>query len=126
MRVLVTGDRLWSDPVLIREALSKMANGVQHTLIHGCAKGADTLAALEALKLGFLVEPYPANWGQYGRAAGPVRNRQMLTEGLPDIVFAFHDNLDASKGTANMVKLARKAGLPVYHFSHAAGMVIIG
>jgi predicted Rossmann-fold nucleotide-binding protein len=38
-----------------------------------------------------------------------VRNRQMLTEGRPDLVVAF----PGGKGTANMVALARKAGVEI-------------
>jgi hypothetical protein len=43
-----------------------------------------------------------------------LRNVQMLEEGHPDLVLAFSDNLEESKGTAMMVKLAKDAGVPVY------------
>jgi hypothetical protein len=56
--------------------------------------------------------PSTAQWGRYGRAAGPRRNAQMLSEGRPDRVVAFHDHLSASVGTAHMLELARRAGLP--------------
>lgn len=59
-------------------------------------------------------ERYPADWEKHGKAAGPIRNQQMLTEGKPDIVVAFSDNLSNSKGTADMCRRAHKAGLPVY------------
>jgi hypothetical protein len=55
---------------------------------------------------------FPAQWDTYGRAAGPIRNRQMLNEGRPDEVIAFHEHIDESKGTANMVKIAKAAGIP--------------
>jgi len=58
--------------------------------------------------------PFPAHWDEYGRAAGPIRNRQMLDKGWADAVVAFHLNLDESKGTADMVREARKRGLPVW------------
>jgi hypothetical protein len=37
----------------------------------------------------------------------------MLDTEQPDLVIAFHKNLAASKGTADMVKYARKKGVPV-------------
>jgi hypothetical protein len=62
--------------------------------------------------MGLPVESFPADWEQYGRAAGPIRNQQML-EAKPDRVFAFHEDLEHSKGTGDMVRRARKAGVPV-------------
>lgn len=47
------------------------------------------------------------------RQAGPIRNEQMLQEGQPDKVLAFHENLAQSRGTADMVRRAAKAGVPV-------------
>ena len=37
----------------------------------------------------------------------------MLDEGKPDTVVYFHDNIERSKGTKDMVSRAKKAGLPV-------------
>ena len=62
-------------------------------------------------KHGFEVEDYPANWNLHGRAAGPIRNKQMLDEGKPDIVYAFHPNISESKGTKDMVRQAKNRGI---------------
>lgn len=59
-----------------------------------------------------------ADWGQYGKAAGPIRNQQMLDEGQPTLVIAFHDDLENSKGTKDMVKRAKKAEVPIWHMKH--------
>ena len=109
MRVLVTGDRNWTSEERIRYALSKLENSYNEdfTLIHGAARGADTIAETVAKSLGWTIERYPADWQKYGRAAGPVRNKQMLVEGKPDVVLAFHDDFEHSKGTDHMVRLAR-------------------
>lgn len=56
-----------------------------------------------------------AAWHNYGKAAGPRRNRKMLDEYDPDLVVAFHDDLDASKGTKDMVDYATSQGVQVYH-----------
>lgn len=79
------------------------------TIIEGEAKGADTLARLFGETIGIPVEKYPADWSKHGKAAGPIRNKQMLDEGKPDLVIAFM--FPDSRGTANMVKQAEKAGI---------------
>jgi len=56
--------------------------------------------------------PYPADWKRYGYKAGPIRNKQMLVEGKPDVVLAFpRGSLSETRGTKDMVKQARKAGV---------------
>ena len=85
------------------------------TIIHGGAKGADSIAGETAQALGFKVVEFPANWSQYGKGAGPKRNQEMLNQ-KPDLVLAFHPDLSRSKGTKHMVEIARKAGVPVEVF----------
>lgn len=95
-----------------------------HTLIHGAALGADIMAAglVEDSNLQYAdseywteILPFPADWNRYGKSAGYIRNQQMLDEGKPDMVLAFVDKpLEESKGTRNMVHLAKLAGLPTY------------
>jgi hypothetical protein len=71
-----------------------------------------------ASQLGFTVLPFPADWNTHGKAAGPIRNRQMLKEGKPDVVLAFHEDLGRSKGTADMVRAAKAAGIAVKVFKN--------
>ncbi len=54
----------------------------------------------------------PANWDEYPRRAGIIRNREML-EHKPDAVIAF----EGGPGTANMVKIADRAGIAVYRIT---------
>lgn len=116
MRILICGDRNWDDPKPIAWLIRGLKFGpTDLVVIEGEARGADSLAGRSAERQGVTVEKYPALWDEHGRAAGPIRNQQMLTEGKPDIVFAFHDDLEASKGTADMVMRALKSGLPVYN-----------
>lgn len=124
MRVLVCGDRNWEDHWIIMRVLRGIYEGARDwmwplVVVHGAAPGADSMANACAGDIGAVVEPYPAEWDKYGRAAGPRRNQQMLDEGKPDVVLAFHDNLAESKGTGDMVRRAKKAGLPVYVISRA-------
>jgi len=86
-------------------------------LIHGAAEGAD-LAAAHLMKFEFGIPEdhilsFPAKWNAYGIGAGPKRNGQMLEEGKPNRVLAFFSDVGASRGTANMVYQALRAGLVV-------------
>ncbi len=115
MRVLVTGDRNYTNREAIRACLLKLTDEGYTVLIEGEARGADTLAREEAEKLGYTIKPYPAKWSEHGMAAGPIRNRQMVKEGKPDLVVYFHHDLASSKGTRDMVNHARsrKINIPV-------------
>lgn len=115
MRVLVCGGRNFDDRAAIAKALApyKPANVVTDVsdciLILGGAPGADTLAEEWADVFGVRKRIFPANWKEHGRAAGPLRNQRMLDEGKPDLVIAF----PGGRGTADMVRRAEKAGVPV-------------
>ena len=111
LRVLVCGDRHWQSERSIAARLRKLPPDT--TVIHGCARGADRIAGKVAQELGLEVEEYPAMWDVYGRRAGPIRNKQMLVEGKPELVIAFHPDLRKSKGTKNMLHLATVAGVRI-------------
>lgn len=76
------------------------------------------MAASAGKRLGMEVLPFPAEWDKYHKGAGPIRNEQMINEGLPTHVYAFHDHLDQSRGTKDMIERAESAGIPVTIFSH--------
>jgi hypothetical protein len=118
-RILVCGSRSWQGHAAedaMRRILPPWLVHVNPTLIHGDAHGADRIAAQIARECAVdRVLSYPADWGKHGKAAGPIRNQRMLEEGKPDLVLAFIDKpLAKSRGTADMVRRARKAGVPVY------------
>jgi hypothetical protein len=116
MRILVCGDRRWTAAsVMTRAMLEHVKPG--DVIIEGDANGADKMAGKLASGMdGVCVEVYPAQWSKYGRAAGPKRNQQMLNTGI-DKVLAFHNNILASRGTADMIRRARKAGIPTFIFT---------
>jgi hypothetical protein len=111
MRVLICGDRHWNAHRPIAELLSQFP--ADTVVIHGGAAGADSIAGFAARDQGLAVVAFPADWTTYGRAAGPIRNARMLNEGQPDEVHAFHNNIEKSRGTKDMVRQAREAGVPV-------------
>lgn len=110
MKVLVCGGREYADARTVNATLDDIQRtaGISR-VIEGCAPGADHLAELWARSSHVNIWHFPADWEKHGRAAGPIRNRRMLVEGLPDLVVAF----PGGRGTAHMVKLARNAGVPV-------------
>ena len=108
MKVLVCGDRNWSEEAPIRRELEKLPSGTM--IIHGAARGADTLAEKVARDLGLPFMFFPAQWELFGKAAGPIRNMKMLACD-PDLVMAFHKDIDASKGTKHMVGIAKARGI---------------
>jgi len=92
------------------------------TIIHGAARGADRLAGMLASRLfKFNIEKYPADWKAHGKAAGMIRNKQMLDEGRPDEVCAFYSGPLKSNGTKDMVERARSSGLPVREYMVGVG-----
>lgn len=118
MRILVTGSRRWTDREVMEAALDNATAGcvMNCTLIHGNATGVDILAneiarGWDDMWGEWSIERFPADWAKHGRAAGSIRNAQMLTEGKPDLVLAFP--LPGSKGTWDMIRKANAAGVEV-------------
>lgn len=128
MRILVCGDRNWDDEALINKVLFEYwllwleseTPEDDFVIIHGAARGADSIAGKIARRQSVKEEAYPAEWDKYHKAAGPIRNQQMLTEGRPTLVLAFHDNIEKSKGTRDMVDKAKRAGIETRVYSHSS------
>lgn len=108
MKVLVCGSRHFQDKELMEDVL-KQWNIT--TIIEGEARGADRLSRNYGEEHGIEVLRFPALWDKHGKSAGPIRNRQMLVEGQPELVVAFRG--PNSRGTQNMIDQATKAGVPV-------------
>jgi len=118
--VIVCGDRNWSNREVIERELRGLDKDV--LVVHGDCRGADKIGGAIAAELGLKVVAFPANWSEYGRAAGPIRNRKMLTEENPFLVLAFHDYIENSRGTKDMINAAKSRGVEVRIFtSQSAG-----
>ena len=119
MKVVVTGSRCFEEHELIWKTLDLMhAKEPIRRLAHGdCpdpngvpgAVSVDQECARWADAHGVPFKPYPADWKKHGRAAGPIRNREMLKAERPHLVIAF----PGGQGTHNCVRTARKLGLRV-------------
>jgi hypothetical protein len=110
MRILVCGGRKFADSAVLNRTLDQAHSaGPITTLIHGMAKGADTLAGEWAERNDVPVEGYRADWEKHGKRAGPIRNAEMLKQGHPRLVIAFR----GGQGTKGMIEQARAVGVPV-------------
>lgn len=142
MNILITGDRNWSSGhqleqvVRVFEDLLIPAHGRGITIIHGDARGVDTMADIVAKALYLKVIRCPAHWQHdeerwvkaygpcpdsckeiVGRPAGALRNRYMMKTHHPKLVVAFHNSLHTSRGTKDMVMVAQQAKVPVLKFT---------
>jgi hypothetical protein len=124
--VIVAGggrDLTWPSELIATHLLRASSGRIVQALLHGAARGADQAIALAADQLGWPQMACPAAWHQHGRAAGPIRNRQMLERsldlaaalplGAALLVIAF----PGSRGTASLVdqarRLSRRSAIPI-------------
>lgn len=109
-RVLVCGGRDCEKQKEVFAVLDRYhAERPFSVVIHGAARGADTLAGQWAAARGVPVEEYPADWQRLGNGAGPARNARMLRDGRPEVVVAF----PGRRGTHDMTERATRARVPV-------------
>jgi hypothetical protein len=108
--VLVCGGRDYADRQRVLNVLDAYNAAVPiGTVVHGAARGADTFAGEWArAHPGVEERAFPAPWATYGKSAGAIRNARMLRETKPHLVIAF----PGGRGTADMVRRARKSGVP--------------
>jgi YspA, cpYpsA-related SLOG family len=119
-RILVTGSRHWKNRRFVNTVLDAIGEAYgygQLVVVHGhCPTGADRFAddwAAANRARGVVVERHPADWTNLGRAAGPVRNEEMV-QTHPDLTLAFLT--PDSRGTKDCVRRAEREGLRVRRF----------
>lgn len=82
------------------------------TVISGCARGADQIGIDFAVVNWTALAEFPADWDKHGKAAGRIRNQEMLDSGV-DIAVQF----PGGRGTADMRRRLDKAGVKVYELT---------
>src|SRR5690606_6713656 len=119
-KVLVCGGRDFNNKKYLFNKLNNINNnlGPFEVVIHGAARGADSLAKAWAEHVGIKHVPFPADWDRFGKAAGFLRNQKMIDEANPELVIAF----PGGTGTADMIARARKHNIQVIEIETIAGL----
>lgn len=132
MRMLITGSRDWQSESVIGQQMALAVrkyfdiddarDAPSVTVVHGDCRGADKIAARFAEEVwGWKTEPHPADWANKHRAAGPIRNKEMVESGI-DVCLAFIN--EGSRGAAGCAALAENAGIPTYRFYPEKELVV--
>lgn len=112
-KVIIAGGRHFDNYQLLKEHcdyyLQNKMKEYQIIVISGHAAGADTLGERYAQERGLPLDAHPADWKAHGKSAGYVRNKEMAE--VADALIAFWDGV--SRGTKNMINLAKSKGLKV-------------
>ena len=130
-------DLAWPQQRVAAELLARSGGRLVHLLLHGGARGADAAIGRAAQQLGWSALVMPAQWQLHGRAAGPIRNRELLEQAVARavarrspgcltsvLVVAF----PGGAGTASLVREARRMAsrslvpIAVVEVSPAAGL----
>ena len=107
----------WPQQRIAAELLARSSGRLVHLVLHGGARGADAAIGRAAQQLGWSALVMPAQWQIHGRAAGPIRNRELLEQAVAKAVAHTSSGSLASvlvvafpggAGTASLVKQARR------------------
>lgn len=109
MKVIIAGSRELNDFLLVQEAVHASTFKITE-VVSGTARGVDKQGEAWASLHDIPIKRFPANWKQYGRGAGHIRNAEMAE--YADALIAVWDG--KSPGTKNMIELARKHNLKVF------------
>jgi hypothetical protein len=108
MKVIIAGSRNFNDYETLKEVCDFMLSRQNEIeIVSGAARGADLLGEQYANEKGFKIKRFPADWNQYGKRAGYLRNEEMAK--YADAVIVFWDG--KSKGTEHMINLSKKHNL---------------
>jgi predicted Rossmann-fold nucleotide-binding protein len=110
-------DLAWPQQRIAAELLARTGGRPVHLLLHGGARGADAAIGRAAQQLGWASLVMPAQWQLHGRAAGPIRNRELLEQAVARAEAHSSPGYQASvlvvafpggTGTASLVQQARR------------------
>lgn len=123
MKVVIAGGRDFVNFKILENCLKELQERfpIQITeVVSGHAQGADCLGERYQFNHGLKLKLFRADWKTYGKAAGPIRNKQMAD--YADAVVLFWDG--KSRGTKNMYDNSNKSGLPVIVFDYEGNQVL--
>ncbi len=104
----IVGGRTFTDKAafdaIMTDFISKRGGCMPSRVVSGGANGVDSLAREWALSHGVAVVQYLPDWNKHGRAAGIMRNKDIID--ASDVVLALPT--PSSRGTHDSIKRARK------------------
>lgn len=115
MRIVISGSRTITDEKWIERILCGQLGSGDLVVTGGC-RGVDKIAHDWARRMFCKTKVMPADWDTHGKAAGPIRNAQMMEDA--DLLLAFWDG--KSRGTRNAIDEARKRGVETHIFYRPA------
>ncbi len=112
MKTIIAGGRDFKDYNLLKKQVDyyREHKGAITEIVSGGAAGADSLGEMYAIENNIPIKVFNADWNKHGRAAGPMRNKQMAD--YADVLIAVWDG--QSKGTKNMIDQMNKLNKPVF------------
>ena len=114
-KLIIAGGRDYNNYDEVKSQLHRLASNELDpyavSVVSGTARGADAMGAAVARELGVQLYEFPADWNQYGKRAGFLRNEQMGQ--FADGLLAFQCREQPTPGTAHMIKFMKSLGKPV-------------
>lgn len=110
MNVICTGGRDYYNESLVMDVLDALN---PDEIFVGDAPGLDYIVTKYAEEKGINLHVFYADWDGYGKAAGPIRNREMLESATNRIDYNVLVAFPGGKGTENCIKQAKSLGLVV-------------
>ncbi len=107
MKIAIVGSRDFKPLDRVRDYVKALPAG--SIVISGGARGVDSAAEEAAKEAHLTTFIFPADWNQFGKRAGYLRNIDIVN--AADKVVAFWDR--TSRGTKHSMDLAVKAGKPL-------------
>ena len=121
MKLLIAGSRTITEEYF-NDCIKQIPIKDIDLIITGGASGVDTFGYKWAKRNNIKTQVVYPDWKQYGKAAGPIRNKQMVDMlNVGDMVFIIWDG--KSKGTKNTINLTKKFN--VYLFQNILNMKAI-
>ncbi len=119
MRLAIVGSRTFEDKDFMWRCLEEVKADLAQNykeidlIVSGGAGGADSLAQVYAREFAIPILIFYPDWKQYGKAAGPKRNQQIVDN--CDIVVAFP--VGDARGTNDTLNKAHKVNRKTYIFT---------
>lgn len=112
MKLIIAGSRSITNYNIVIDCMNLVSQNITE-IVSGTASGVDRLGERWAIENNIPIKKFPANWNLYGKSAGYKRNELMAD--YSDSLVAIWDGI--SKGTKNMIDIAKRKKLLVYLFN---------